>query len=71
MYISPLPRFQQINTSHQASSKLVVSARIVMPMIGTIELRDLLSQPIDALTAEGVIISESPPTAVMPPGRPH
>src|SRR6516165_2595152 len=47
-------------SSHQASSKRVVSARIVMPIIGAIELRDLLTQLIDALTQHGVIISEAP-----------
>jgi hypothetical protein len=59
-------------SSHQASSKRVVSARIVMPIIGAIELRDLLTQIIDALTAQGVITREPPlPTVMMPPGRPH
>ena len=60
------------HSSHQASSKRVISARIVMPVIGATELRDLLTQLIDALTAEGVIIPEAPlPTIVVPPGRPH
>ena len=59
-------------SSPRASSKRVVSARIVMPIIGAIELRDLLTQLIDALTAQGVIIPEPPlPTIVVPPGRPH
>jgi hypothetical protein len=56
----------------QAPSKRIVSARIVMPIIGAIELRDLLTQLIDALTEQGVIISENLlPTIVTPPGRPH
>jgi hypothetical protein len=60
------------HSSPRASSKRVVSARIVMPMIGAIELRDLLTQFIDALTAQGVIIPEPPTTTiVVPPGRPH
>jgi len=42
-----------------------------MPIIGAIELRDLLTQLIDALTAQGVITAESTPTIVVPPGRPH
>jgi hypothetical protein len=43
-----------------------------MPITGAIELRDLLTQLIDALTAQGVIVPEtSSPTMVMPPGRPH
>jgi len=59
------------HSSPRASSKRVVSARIVMPIIGAIELRDLLTQLIDALTAQGVITAESTPTIVVPPGRPH
>jgi hypothetical protein len=43
-----------------------------MPIIGAIELRDLLTQLIDALTEQGVITPEAPlPTIVTPPGRPH
>ena len=59
------------HNSHQASSKRVISARIVMPVIGATELRDLLTQLIDALTVQGVITRELPPTIVVPPGRPH
>ena len=56
----------------QVESQRIVSARIVMPIIGAVELRDLLTQLIDALTAQGVIISETPlPTLVTPSGRPH
>jgi hypothetical protein len=59
-------------SSPQAPSKRIVSARIVMPIIGAIELRGLLTQLIDALTEQGVIIPETPlPTMVTPPGRPH
>jgi hypothetical protein len=43
-----------------------------MPIIRAIELRDLLTQLIDALTEQEVIIPEtSLPTVVTPPGRPH
>ena len=60
------------HSANRAPSKRVISARIVMPIIGAIELRDLLTQLIDALTEQGVIISEPPlPTIVTPPGRPH
>ena len=60
------------HNSHQASSKRVISARIVMPVIGATELRDLLTQLIDALTAQGVITTEPPsPTVVVPRSRPH
>ena len=59
-------------SSPQAPSKRIVSARIVMPIIGAIELRSLLTQLIDALTEQGVIIPETPmPTMVPPPGRSH
>jgi hypothetical protein len=59
-------------TLPQAPSNRIVSARIVMPIIGAIELRDLLTQLIDTLTEQGVIIPEAPlPTIVTPPGRPH
>jgi hypothetical protein len=60
------------HSSHGASSKRIVSGRIVMPIIGAIELRDLLTEIIDALRAQGVITSEPPlPTVMVPPGRPH
>jgi hypothetical protein len=53
------------HSANRASSKRIVSARIVMPIIGAIELRDLLTQLIDALTEQGVITSEAPlPTIV-------
>lgn len=55
------------HSSHRASSKRVVSARIVMPIIGAIELRDLLTQLIDTLTEQGVVIPET----LTPRGRPH
>jgi hypothetical protein len=59
-------------SSPQAPSKRMVSARIVMPIIGAMELRDLLTQLIDTLTEQGVIIRETPlSTIVTPPGRPH
>jgi hypothetical protein len=57
------------HSSPQAPSKRVVSARIVMPIIGAIELRDSLTQLIDALTEQGVILPEAP--LLVPPGRSH
>jgi hypothetical protein len=60
------------HSSHRASSRRVVSARIVMPIVGAIELRDLLTQLIDALTVQNVITPEPPPpTMLVPPGRSH
>ena len=67
--------FASVTADHsadQAPTRRIVSARVVMPITGAIELRDLLTQLIDALTAQGVIVPEtSSPTMVMPPGRPH
>ena len=67
--------FASVTADHgspQAPSKRIVSARIVMPIIGAMELRDLLTKLIDALTAQGVIIPETPvPTIVTPQGRAH
>jgi hypothetical protein len=69
---SPVASVTADHSANRASSKRIVSARIVMPIIGAIELRDLLTQLIDALTEQGVITSEAPlPTIVTPPGRPH
>jgi hypothetical protein len=60
------------HSTDQAPSSRIASARIVMPIIGAIELSDLLTQLIDTLTEQGVIIPETPlPTIVTPPGRPH
>jgi|GraSoiStandDraft_11_1057310.scaffolds.fasta_scaffold2395399_1 hypothetical protein len=43
-----------------------------MPIAGAKELRNLLTELIDALTVQGVIIPELPsPTVITPPGRPH
>ena len=67
--------FASVTADHsadQAPTRRIVSARVVMPIAGAIELRDLLTQLIDALTAQGVIVPEtSSPMMVMPPGRPH
>lgn len=57
------------HSSPQAPSKRVVSARIVMPITGVIELRDTLTHLIDALIEQGVIVPEAP--LLVPPGRPH
>jgi hypothetical protein len=49
-----------------------MNGRVHPFIIGAIELRDLLTQPIDTLTEQRVIIPETPsPTIVMPPGQPH
>src|SRR5437879_3682099 len=41
-----------------APSRRVVSARIVLPVAGAVELRDLLIQLIDALAAQGTKIPQ-------------
>jgi hypothetical protein len=67
--------FASVTADHstpQAASKRVVSARIVMPIIGAVELRDLLTHLIDTLTEQGVISPETAsPILMTPPGRPH
>jgi hypothetical protein len=67
--------FASVTADHstdEAQSKRIVSARVVMPITGAIELRDLLTQLIDTLTEQGAIIPEPPSsTVVTPPGRPH
>lgn len=68
--------FASVTADHSiddAPPRRIVSARLVMPITGAVELRDLLTQVIDALTAQGVIVPETPsPTVMTPPGgKPH
>jgi hypothetical protein len=67
--------FAAVTADHsapQAASKRVVSALIVMPIIGAVELRDLLGRLIDTLAEQGVIAPEIPsPILMTAPGRPH
>ena len=68
--------FASVTADHSiddAPPRRIVSARIVMPITGAVELRDLLTQVLDALTAQGEIVPETPsPTVMTPPGaRPH
>lgn len=53
----------------QAASKRVVSARIVMPVAGATDLRDLLTQMLDALAAQGTDILRPAASAVVTPLR--
>ena len=56
----------------KAASKGVVSARIVLPVAGAVELRDLLSQMIDILAAQGDYLPRrTEPTVVTPIRKPH
>ena len=53
--------FASVTADHSvddAPPRRIVSARIVMPVTGAVELRDSLTQLIDALTAQGVIVPE-------------
>ena len=59
------------HSEERAPSQRVVSARIVMPVAGTAELKDLLAQLLEALSAQGTGPSiSSPPTVVTPLKRP-
>ena len=58
------------HTRDPARSDRLVSARIVTPIVGAIELRDLLSRMIDALISQGIITpTPSSPTIVSQPGN--
>ena len=60
------------HSEEPAPSRRVVSARIVLPVAGAVEFRDLLTQLIDALAAQGANIPEaSAPTVVTPLRRPR
>ena len=55
------------HAEEHAPSRRVVSARVVMPIAGAAELRDLLAQLLEALDAQGVAATRaSPPTVVTP-----
>jgi hypothetical protein len=59
------------HSEERAPSRRVVSARVVMPVAGAADLRDLLAQLLDALDAQatGATLA-SPPTVVTPLKRP-
>ena len=55
--------FAAVTADHSiddAPPRRIVSARIVMPITGAVELRDWLTQILDALTAQGEIVPETP-----------
>lgn len=59
------------HSEEDAPSRQAVSARVVMPLAGAAELKDLLAQLIDALDAQGAgAAPASPPTVVTPLNRP-
>jgi hypothetical protein len=60
------------NGDPSSQSRRVVSARLVMPINGVVELRDNLTSLIDLLRAQGAITTVPiPPTVVNPTGRPN
>ena len=59
------------HSEKSAPSRCVVSARIVMPIAGAAELKDLLTQLVDALAAQGIGAQPSAPTVVTPLRRPR
>src|SRR3954447_11186037 len=67
--------FASIVTDHSeepAPARRVVSARVVLPVAGAVELRDLLTQLMDALSAQGTTIPQSSaPTVVTPLRKPR
>jgi hypothetical protein len=55
------------HSDEPATSRRVVSARVVLPISGILELQNLLAQLMDALAAQGVNIPHAPaPTVVTP-----
>jgi len=52
-----------------APARRVISARIVLPIAGAVELRQMLGQVIDALAAQGADIPEQPVSALVTPLR--
>jgi len=69
--------FASVTVDHRTDSgpaSRIVSARVVLPIGGAIEFRDLLTRMIDMLIAQRAIVpmpSSPPPTIVDPAGRPH
>ena len=57
------------HSGSQASSKRIVSARVVMPVAGAVELRDMLTQIIDALAARGESLPQASDSTVVTPLR--
>ena len=54
----------------RAASKRVVSARVVMPVAGAVELRDMLTQIIEALADQGESLPQASKSTVVTPLRP-
>jgi hypothetical protein len=53
-----------------APLRRVVSARVVVPLVTAVQLRNMLNTVISSLTAQG-IITPTPPTNVTPQDRPN
>jgi hypothetical protein len=57
------------HTKDRAASKQIVSARVVIPIAGVVELRDMLMQIIDALAAQGQSFPQASESTVVTPLR--
>jgi hypothetical protein len=57
------------HSEEPAPSRRVVSARIVLPVAGAVEFRDLLIQLMDALAAQGTSLPQSSAATVVTPLR--
>ena len=59
------------HSSDPSPSRRAVSALLVIPINGAMELRDNLTSLIDLLQAQGAITTVPIPPTVVNPGRPH
>jgi hypothetical protein len=59
------------HSEEPAPSRRIVSARLVLPIAGVVELRDLLGQLLDALAAQGASIPQTSAPTVVTPLRPR
>jgi hypothetical protein len=67
--------FASITADHSrgdpSPQRRVVSARVVISLAGAIELRDLLTRIIEALTAQGIVVPTPSSPTVVTPSRPN
>ena len=57
------------HSEEPAPSRRIVSARIVLPIPGIVEMRDLMTELLDALAAQGVEIPRAGGSTVVTPLR--
>jgi hypothetical protein len=58
-------------SSDPAPLRRIISSRLVMPLQGMMELRDMLNQIIAGLTAQGVIAPAATPVITAPSDQPN